>query len=80
MILPPLNFPHRIQMLFINQFKLIIDLWAFEGVAAALDDKENFEEIQSISLKYSLPITLYKSINNAFNLINRYNLKSVSLN
>lgn len=62
MILPPLKFPHRLQMMSIDQFKLIIFLRAFEGVAVALDDKDHLDEIQSISLKYSLPITLYKNI------------------
>lgn len=62
MILPPLNFPHRLQMLSIDQFKLIIFLFAYEGIAVALDDKDYIDQIQSISLKYSLPITLYTNI------------------
>lgn len=62
MILPPLNFPHRLQMSAIGQFKLIIFLRAYDGVAISLDDEDHTDVIESISVEYSLPITLYTNI------------------
>ena len=59
MLLPPLNFPHRLQKSSIGQFKLVIFLREYDGIAVVFDDKQHSEEIEEVSQKYCLPITLY---------------------
>jgi hypothetical protein len=60
MIIPPFNFPHRLQRAVLRNARLVIFVRAFDAVAISLGDEVDEEQIRQVAEAFAVPMTVHR--------------------
>jgi hypothetical protein len=61
MIVPPFNFPHRLQRAVLRSARLVVFVRAFDGVAISFGDEVDDEQIQRAAEAFAVPMTVSRN-------------------